>query len=915
MYSIYADELCIYDDLCTLEDIILSEPKLTLEDNNAGSLTFVLPPSNIGYEVVKRLTTKIFVKKNGDEYWEGRVINETVDFWNCRHIVCEGSLAYLNDSLQPPAEYHNQTVRSFLETLISIHNSKVSQDKQFTVGVVTVTDPNDSLYRYTNYEKTIECINDKLINRLGGHLRIRKVNGVRYLDYLSDYPETSGQEIEFGSNLIDFTKHFNVEDYATVIVPTGARLDESPIEALDAYLTVESVNGGSIYVRSEEAIASYGWIVKRVSWDDVTNASILLTKAQRYLSDLQFDNVQLELTAFDLSYLNPSIDSMELLDTIRVYSMPHGMDRMFPVNKITINLDSPESTTYTLGTNIKTSLTSVNNSINNAIKESIDNLPKAHAILDQAKDNATALINTAVKGYITIEHNANGSQTLYITDTQDPARAIKMWKWNLNGLGYSNDGGKTFGTAITMDGAIVADFITAGTMLADRIKGGVLTLGGLNNQNGLMEVYDSSNRKIISINNEKIIYDDPSNNRFAGLTDATFGIGGDDFETGERTPIAAFCLHVDSNNRWSESFIRAYKGASCFGLAFDDRTTGVPEVWYRLLPKNDSATYDYRHKFWGRVKFNSSIIASTTYSNYVKIGSNPESITNNSRLYVDGTATVIGNVTAKKIGITNAGTDVYTNYMLGVEGDSYIAGLLRVNSDVIGTNIRSRFLRLSNDQSEVSPNDRLHVDGNSKITGKLAVGDTMTGVKLGLTSSGTSSYTNYMLGVEGDGYIGGNFKVQNKLSCNEIECTNPPWGDLDPDFGDQSITCGGLTAGWGTISTEYVVAAGDHMQAPYFEQTSARKFKKNIKSMTEDEANKLLELNPVSFDFKDENKGGNDHRGFIVDEVNPILPNLVGDSEESLNYVELIPYLVKKIQMMDKEIKELQNEVERLKKG
>ena len=50
--------------------------------------------------------------------------------------------------------------------------------------------------------------------------------------------------------------------FATVIVPLGARLDDSPIEALDAYLTVESVNQGSIYVQSDAAMAAYGVVLQ-----------------------------------------------------------------------------------------------------------------------------------------------------------------------------------------------------------------------------------------------------------------------------------------------------------------------------------------------------------------------------------------------------------------------------------------------------------------------------------------------------------------------------------------------------------------------------------------------------------------------------------------------------------------------------
>jgi hypothetical protein len=450
------------------------DPKLTLEDNAAGSLSMILPPSNIGYGTIIRMVSDISVHKDGEEIWAGRVLSEDKDFWNNRVLYCEGELAFLNDSTQPPAEYYGQTVRGFLETLINIHNSKVADDKQFTIGSVTVTDSDDPLYRYTNYEKTIECINEKLVKKLGGHLRIRKVDGVRYLDYLADYPNTNSQIIEFGKNLLDFTRKWDLTEFATVIVPLGNRLDESPIEALDAYLTVESVNNGSLYVQSSEAVASYGWIEKVIHWDDVSTESSLLSKAEAYLSDIQFDNMSIELSALDLHYLDVNYEAVKLLDELRVVSKPHGMDRHFPVTKLEIPLDSPEKTLFKLGDTIKTSLTSVNNQTNTSILQKIESLPKAQSVLKEAKENATQIMKMATNGYITITQDQYGTNTMYISNDKDYTKATKLWKWNINGLAYSNDGGETFDLAITMDGAIVADFITAGILNADLIKTGKL---------------------------------------------------------------------------------------------------------------------------------------------------------------------------------------------------------------------------------------------------------------------------------------------------------------------------------------------------------------------------------------------------------------------------------------------------------
>ena len=98
------------------------------------------------------------------------------------------------------------------------------------------------------------------------------------------------------------------------------------------------------------------------------------------------------------------------------------------------------------------------------------------SMIDEAVQNATGKITGAQGGYVYIKPNANGyPQEILIMDTQDYTTATHIWRWNVNGLGYSSTGyNGTYGTAITMDGKIVADYITAGRLNANIIKAGVL---------------------------------------------------------------------------------------------------------------------------------------------------------------------------------------------------------------------------------------------------------------------------------------------------------------------------------------------------------------------------------------------------------------------------------------------------------
>lgn len=66
-------------------------------------------------------------------------------------------------------------------------------------------------------------------------------------------------------------------------------------------------------------------------------------------------------------------------------------------------------------------------------------------------------------------------QEIYILDQPELSKAKNVWRWNLAGLGHSSTGvnGK-FTTAITADGQIVADFITAGELTGAILKAGTV---------------------------------------------------------------------------------------------------------------------------------------------------------------------------------------------------------------------------------------------------------------------------------------------------------------------------------------------------------------------------------------------------------------------------------------------------------
>lgn len=469
MYRVYCNDSPLYD--LRDEELVLISPIVKIGENTAGSFEFSILPKHPHYEEVNELTSVITAYDGDEEIFCGRVVEITKDLYNRKKVICEGELAYFNDSIQRPAKYQGLTVRGYLETLVNIHNQQVKNqgiDKTFKVGAVTVQDNNDYVYKYTNWESTLEVIKTDLLNTYGGYLRIRKENGVRYIDYLADYPNTNTQVIEFGSNLLDFTHDMVASDIVTAVIPLGARLEDvTEVEGLDAYLTIKDVNGGVDYVYSQEAVKSYGWIFKTVKWDDVHVADNLLRKGKEYLSDIQFAQITLTVSAVDLHMLHVDMERIKVLDEIRVTSSPNGLDRFFPVSEMTIYLDKPSNNKLTLGTSYsKTSLSTKTESNMTSIKDKIDSLPNKSEILEEARENASQLIHSATNGHV-----VTTADEQLIMDTADKKTARKLWRWNLNGLGYSKTGyNGTYDTAITMDGQIVGERLVGGSVTADKLS-------------------------------------------------------------------------------------------------------------------------------------------------------------------------------------------------------------------------------------------------------------------------------------------------------------------------------------------------------------------------------------------------------------------------------------------------------------
>ena len=347
MFRVYCDGLTLYNS--NLESLKIFNPSLELELNKTGSFLFTVYPDHPQYSAIQKLKSIITVYQDDHLVFRGRVLDDDVGFYNEKSIVCEGELAFLLDSVQRPYDYSG-TIAGYLNLLIDNHNAQVEQSKWFTVGNVTVTDANDYIVRSNiDYVNTWDELQKKLIDLLGGYIVIRHDGYINYIDYLQDFTLLSSQAITFGKNLLDLKRVRKGADIATALIPLGAKLKDDEGKDTDNRLTIAAVNDGLDYIVDETAADKYGFICTTQIWDDVTEATNLLTKANAHLAGLVNQSETVELTAADLATVDASFSSFHLGTYVKVESKPHGISQNFLVSKLSLKLLEPGANKLTLG--------------------------------------------------------------------------------------------------------------------------------------------------------------------------------------------------------------------------------------------------------------------------------------------------------------------------------------------------------------------------------------------------------------------------------------------------------------------------------------------------------------------------------------------------------------------------------------
>lgn len=470
-------EITIHDSSKADSEIRIFDGKIATAINSIGTFSFSIYPNNPGYHRLHGLRTKVTALTDEGTLFVGRVltVNDGMDSDGVvrKSVLCEDRLGWLCDTVQPYREWTiSNGMYIALSAILTRHNNKVS-DKKIRLGVCDINVSNN--YHYlSNWETTLETISDKLIAHYGGEIQLREQNGTLYLDYLEHIGTGTDTTIELAKNLKTITRDIDDTSVITRLYPLGAKLEDSEDRVQINYQ-------GHNYIEDLGLTAQYGLQEATKIWDDVTVASNLLEKAQQYMATANKSKVQYKISALDLAQVGfEEFQAFKLGNTYRVKNPIMNLDTALRIIAITYSIDKPYESELTFGDKFET-MSSFTANKSKALEQSVtnDNV-RSYSLMDSKIANATALITGAEGGYVIIDTNAQTGipERILIMDTADINTCTSCIQLNKNGLGFwkASDGGSAktgpYKNAWTIDGNLVASFITALTLTGQRINNG-----------------------------------------------------------------------------------------------------------------------------------------------------------------------------------------------------------------------------------------------------------------------------------------------------------------------------------------------------------------------------------------------------------------------------------------------------------
>ena len=288
----------------------------------------------------------------------------------------------------------------------------------------------------------------------------------KYDNYTASLLQSRGTDrgvyIRYGKNLTELNQDVSIENLATGIVPFF--IDTNGNKTVGT-----KVSTGLVLDVDRDLAIDFSQDVDPESSTPI--ATQLANLANRYIANNDLTNVFNNIT-LNFVQLEGLTERVDLCDTVHIVFEPLGITATAKCIATVWDVLNERYIQTTFGS----AKTNIADTIATQAKE-VSQVP-SKSFMNEAITRATELITGNLGGYV-ILHDADGDgkpDEILIMNTEDPATATEVWRWNKSGLAYGNSYSGPFSKlALTSDGQIVATAITSGTLNADLIKAGTIS--------------------------------------------------------------------------------------------------------------------------------------------------------------------------------------------------------------------------------------------------------------------------------------------------------------------------------------------------------------------------------------------------------------------------------------------------------
>lgn len=142
-----------------------------------------------------------------------------------------------------------------------------------------------------------------------------------------------------------------------------------------------------------------------------------------------------------------------------------------------------------------------------AVAEARKNAEKQISTYDKAVQQMNQLAMNAMGFHTTYEEMEDGSRVVYLHDKPSLEDSRTIYKQTIDGFFISTDGGETYTAGFDKNGNVVVNILYAIGIVADWIRSGTLTLGGVNNQDGVLNLVGANEEVLGRMDNAGLFLD------------------------------------------------------------------------------------------------------------------------------------------------------------------------------------------------------------------------------------------------------------------------------------------------------------------------------------------------------------------------------------------------------------------------